>query len=91
MQQALSALETGRINVAARAIAEFQAIQLQLVEMATRVQSARLLTFWAASRLDAGDRADGETGMAKVMASETALYCSLEAMRIHGEPQSASG
>ncbi|MEV0945983.1 acyl-CoA dehydrogenase family protein [Rhodococcus sp. NPDC049939] len=108
MQQALSALERGRINVAARAvgvaqrayeealqysrdrtafghpIAEFQAIQLQLAEMATRVQSARLLTYWAASRLDAGHRADVETGMAKVMASETALYCSLEAMRIHG-------
>jgi alkylation response protein AidB-like acyl-CoA dehydrogenase len=108
MQQALSALETGRINVASRAIgvaqraydealqysrdrtafghpiAEFQAIQLQLGEMATRLQAARLLTYWAASRLDAGARADTETGMAKVMASETALYCALEAMRIHG-------
>jgi alkylation response protein AidB-like acyl-CoA dehydrogenase len=108
MQQALSALETGRINVASRAlgvaqraydealrysrertafkrpISEFQAIQLQLAEMATRVQAARLLTYWAASRLDAGHRSDTETGMAKVFASETALYCALESMRVHG-------
>lgn len=108
MQQALSALETGRINVAARAvgvaqrayeealkysrdrtafgrpISEFQAIQLQIAEMATRVQAARLLTYWAASRLDAGVRADTESGMAKMFASETALYCSLESMRVHG-------
>ncbi|KAA9160894.1 acyl-CoA dehydrogenase [Amycolatopsis acidicola] len=108
MQQALSALETGRINVAARAIgvaqrayeealkysrdrtafdraiSEFQAIQLQIAEMATRVQSARLLTYWAASRLDAGARADTETGMAKMFASETALYCALESLRVHG-------
>src|SRR5579875_1328367 len=76
MQQALSALETGRINVAARAVG--------LAEMATRVQAARLLTYWAAARLDAGQRADAESGMAKVFASETALYCSLESMRVHG-------
>jgi alkylation response protein AidB-like acyl-CoA dehydrogenase len=108
MQQALSALETGRINVAARAvgvaqraydealrysrdrtafgrpISGFQAVQLSLAEMATRVQAARLLTYWAAARLDAGRRADAESGMAKVFASETALYCSLESMRVHG-------
>lgn len=108
MQQALSALETGRVNVAARAvgvaqraydealqysrdrsafgqpIGEFQAIQLKLAEMAIRVQSARLLTFWAAARLDAGERADTETAMAKVLASEAALYCALESMRVHG-------
>lgn len=108
MQQALSALETGRINVASRAlgvaqraydealrysrertafkrpISEFQAVQLQLAEMGTRVQAARLLTYWAASRLDAGHRSDTETGMAKVFASETALYCALESMRVHG-------
>jgi alkylation response protein AidB-like acyl-CoA dehydrogenase len=108
MQNALSALQTGRINVAARAVGvaqraydealkyskdreafgkpinEFQAIQLQLAEMATRVQASRLLCYWAATRLSAGRRADAETGMAKVFASETALYCSLEAMRVHG-------
>jgi alkylation response protein AidB-like acyl-CoA dehydrogenase len=65
-------------------IADFQAIQLKLAEMATDIQAARLLTWWAASRLDAGQRADLETGMAKFFASEVALRTSLECMRIHG-------
>ncbi|HKF75120.1 MAG TPA: acyl-CoA dehydrogenase family protein [Candidatus Dormibacteraeota bacterium] len=67
-----------------RPIAEFQAIQLKLADMATEVQAARLLTWWAASRLDAGHRADLETGMAKLYASEICIRASLECMRIHG-------
>jgi alkylation response protein AidB-like acyl-CoA dehydrogenase len=67
-----------------RPIAEFQAIQLKLADMATEVQAARLLTWWAASRLDAGHRADLETGMAKLFASEVGIRASLECMRIHG-------
>ncbi|MBO0685045.1 MAG: acyl-CoA dehydrogenase family protein, partial [Candidatus Dormibacteraeota bacterium] len=39
-------------------IGGFQAVQLKLADMATEVQAARLLTWWAASRLDAGQRAD---------------------------------
>ena len=107
LQQALSALEFGRVNIAGRAvgvaqasldrslsyarerhafgrpIADFQAIQLKLADMATEVQAARLLTWWAASALDSGRRADLETGMAKLYASEV---CSgtFEVMRIHG-------
>jgi alkylation response protein AidB-like acyl-CoA dehydrogenase len=65
-------------------IAEFQAIQLKLADLATEVQAARLLTWWAADRLDRGGRADVESGMAKLFASEVALTASLEAMRIHG-------
>ena len=65
-------------------IAEFQAIQMKLADLATEVQAARLLTWWAADRLDRGDRADVESGMAKLFASEVALTASLEAMRIHG-------
>jgi alkylation response protein AidB-like acyl-CoA dehydrogenase len=65
-------------------IAEFQAIQLKLADMATEVQAARLLTWWAASCLDSGRRADLETGMAKLYASEVCLRTSLECMRIHG-------
>jgi alkylation response protein AidB-like acyl-CoA dehydrogenase len=107
MQQALSALECGRINIAARAvgvagaavdaslaytkerqafgqpIAAFQAVQLKLADMSTAVQAARLLTFWAATELDKG-RADVATGMAKLFASETAITCALDAMRLHG-------
>ena len=52
--------------------------------MATEVQAARLLTWWAASALDSGRRADLETGMAKLYASEVCIRASLEAMRIHG-------
>ena len=108
LQQALSALEFGRVNIAGRAvgvaqacldksiayarernafgrpIAEFQAIQLKLADMATEVQAARLLTWWAASALDSGKRADLETGMAKLYASEICIKAALEAMRIHG-------
>ena len=65
-------------------IAHFQAIQLKLADMATEVQAARLLTWWAASRADAGTRADMETGMAKLFASEVALRSALTAMRVHG-------
>ncbi len=65
-------------------IADFQAIQLKLAEMATDIQAARLLTWWAASKLDLGERADLETGMAKFFASEVGLRTTLECMRIHG-------
>lgn len=65
-------------------IADFQAIQLKLAEMATDIQAARLLTWWAASKLDSGQRADLETGMAKFFASEVGLRTTLECMRIHG-------
>jgi alkylation response protein AidB-like acyl-CoA dehydrogenase len=108
LQQVLSALEVGRINVAARSvgvaqaavdaafdyatervafgkpIAEFQAVQLKLADLATEVQAARLMTWWAADHYDHGRRADVETGMAKLFASEVALRASLEALRIHG-------
>ncbi|NUT10752.1 MAG: acyl-CoA dehydrogenase [Nonomuraea sp.] len=65
-------------------IADFQAIQLKLADLATEIQAARLLTYWAASQADGGKRVDMEAGMAKYFASEVALKASLEAMRIHG-------
>jgi alkylation response protein AidB-like acyl-CoA dehydrogenase len=65
-------------------ICEHQAIQLKLGEMATRVEAARLLTDQAASKYERGERCDMEAGMAKLFASECALFCSQEAMRIHG-------
>jgi alkylation response protein AidB-like acyl-CoA dehydrogenase len=105
---AVSGLELGRINVAARGagiakaaldesvryaqirktfgkpIAQHQAIQLKLGEMATRVEAARLLIEHAARAYDAGQRCDMEAGMAKYFASEAGLENALEAMRIHG-------
>jgi butyryl-CoA dehydrogenase len=65
-------------------IAEHQAIQLKLADMATRLEASRLLTKNAAERKTAGLRCDVEAGMAKLFASETALELATEAMRIHG-------
>ena len=65
-------------------ISEFQAIQLKLATMATQTQAARLMVYWAASKADAGERVDMESGMAKYFASEVAIETSLEAMRVHG-------
>ena len=107
MQQVLSALEWGRVNIAARSvgvaqraydealaysqerkafgqeIARFQAIQLKLAQMATNVQAARLMAYWAASRLELG-RADGPTGMAKIFCSDVALEAAIDSMKVHG-------
>ena len=65
-------------------ISGFQAVQHKLADMATEIHAARLLTWWAAWQADRSDRADTETGMAKLFASEMALKASLDAMRIHG-------
>ena len=65
-------------------ISGFQAIQLKLAEMATKVQAARLLTWWAAAQADQGKRVDIEAGMAKYFASEAGVENSLDSMRIHG-------
>ncbi len=68
-----------------RPIADFQAIQLKLADMATEIQAARLLTYWAAAKSQAsGGRVDMEAGMAKMYASEVAIKCALESMRVHG-------
>jgi alkylation response protein AidB-like acyl-CoA dehydrogenase len=64
-------------------IAQHQAIQLKLADMATKVRAARLLTQDAAQTYDRGLRCDLEAGMAKLFA-RTALEVTLEAMRIHG-------
>ena len=104
----MSGLETGRINIAARAvgvataafeaairyaqrrkafgvpIAQHQAIQIKLADMATKIQAARLLTYDAAAKKDTGGRVDLEAGMAKLLASEVCAEVTLEAMRIHG-------
>ena len=65
-------------------IAQHQAIQLKLGEMATKLQASRLLTYDAARAYDRGERCDMEAGMAKLFASEAAVENSMEAMRIHG-------
>jgi alkylation response protein AidB-like acyl-CoA dehydrogenase len=65
-------------------IAQHQAIQFKLADMATQVEAARLLTVKAARLKDAGERSDMEAGMAKLFASEAARFCAEECLRIHG-------
>jgi alkylation response protein AidB-like acyl-CoA dehydrogenase len=67
-----------------KAIAQHQAIQFKLADMATKVDAARLLTLRAARLKDAGQRSDLEAGMAKLFASETGKEVVEEAFRIHG-------
>ena len=65
-------------------IAQHQAIQLKLGDMATRAEAARLLVEQAARKYDTGQRCDMEAGMAKLFASESAVSNSMDAMRIFG-------
>jgi len=65
-------------------IGEFQAIQWMLADMATRIEAARLLTYSAALKKQAGERYSKEASMAKLFASETAVWVVDRAMQIHG-------
>ena len=65
-------------------IAQHQAIQLKLADMATKIEAARLLLQQAAQKKDRGERCDLEAGMAKLFATEMCQEVTLEAMRIHG-------
>ncbi|MEA2389261.1 MAG: hypothetical protein QOG41_2034, partial [Thermoleophilaceae bacterium] len=65
-------------------IAQHQAIQFKLADMATKVEAARLLTLKAARLKDAGQRSDLEAGMAKLFASEAGKEVVEDAFRIHG-------
>jgi len=67
-----------------RPISEFQAIQHKLVDMATQIDAARLLTYRAAWMLDIGKRVTRESAMAKLFASEAAVSIANEAVQIHG-------
>src|SRR5260370_19903029 len=106
--QMMRGLETGRIQVASRALGvaraaledalryaqereafgkpiwQHQSVGNYLADMATKLTAARQLVLHAARRLDAGQRADMEAGMAKLFASEAAMQIALDAMRIHG-------
>jgi len=65
-------------------IAEHQAIQFKLADMATKLEAARLVTRKAARMKDAGIRSDLEAGMAKLIASETGKEVVEDSFRIHG-------
>ena len=65
-------------------IADFQAIQFKIADMATKVSAARLLAWHAASLRDAGKEHKVESSMAKLFASEAAVEIALDAVQIHG-------
>jgi len=67
-----------------RPISEFQAIQHKLVDMATKIDASRLLTYRAAKMIDAGKRVTRESAMAKLFSSEAAVAIANEAVQIHG-------
>ncbi len=65
-------------------IIEHQGISFKLAEMATKVEAARLLVLKAAWLKDQGKNFDKESAMAKLYASEVAMWASVEAVQIHG-------
>jgi alkylation response protein AidB-like acyl-CoA dehydrogenase len=65
-------------------IADFQAIQFKIADMATTTAAARLLTRRAAAQADAGRPYGTEASMAKLFAGEAAVQIALEAIQIHG-------
>ncbi len=65
-------------------IAEFQAIGFTLADMATRIKAARLLTYEAAWRKDQHMDYISAAAMAKLFASETAMWTATKAIQVHG-------
>ncbi|MFO0073808.1 MAG: acyl-CoA dehydrogenase family protein, partial [Gemmatimonas sp.] len=65
-------------------IAEFQAIQFKIADMATRITAARTLLHAAAAAKARGEKITRYSSMAKLFASETAMWVTNEALQIHG-------
>ncbi len=67
-----------------KAIEEFQAVQFKLADMATRIEAARALAHRAAARKDAGEDVTLYASMAKLFASETAMWVTTQAIQLFG-------
>ena len=79
------ALKYSKIRKAfGKEISQHQAIQFKLADMATRIEAARLLCLKAAWEKDNGIDYTLSSSMAKVFASETAMWVTVEAVQIHG-------
>ncbi|MGH7613294.1 MAG: acyl-CoA dehydrogenase family protein [Gemmatimonadales bacterium] len=63
---------------------EFQAVQFKLADMATRIAAARALTHVAAQRKDRGEDITVQASMAKLNASETAMWVTTQAVQLFG-------
>jgi alkylation response protein AidB-like acyl-CoA dehydrogenase len=67
-----------------KAISEHQAISFKLAEMATKIEAARLLIYKAARQKDEGKDYVESAAMAKLFASDVAMWATTEAVQIHG-------
>ncbi len=67
-----------------RPLQDFQAVQFKLADMATRVEAARALAHLAAARKDRGEPATASASMAKLFASETAMWVTTQAVQLFG-------
>jgi alkylation response protein AidB-like acyl-CoA dehydrogenase len=65
-------------------IASFQAVQFMLADMAVRIEASRLLVYQSAWRASAGLSYGKESAMAKLSASETAMWVTTKAVQVHG-------
>ena len=65
-------------------IGEFQGVQFKLADMATRIEAARALAHRAAARKDAGEDITLHASMAKLFASETAMWVTTQAIQLFG-------
>ena len=73
----------GRVQFG-KPISKFQNTQFVLAEMATRCEIAQMLTYRAAYIKDSGKRCSKEAAMAKLTASETAMWATTKAVQLHG-------
>ncbi len=67
-----------------KTLSEFQGLQWRLADMALRVEAARLLVYRTARMRDAGQTFSKEASMAKLFASETAMFCAHAAVQMLG-------
>lgn len=67
-----------------RALAEFQALQFKIADIATHAHAARLMLYDAAARKDAGEPFDLQASMGKLFATEKAMHAAHQAIQIHG-------
>ncbi|HYS60441.1 MAG TPA: acyl-CoA dehydrogenase family protein, partial [Gemmatimonadales bacterium] len=67
-----------------RSLREFQAVQFKLADMATRIEAARALAHAAATRRDRGEDTTVQASMAKLFASETAMWVTTQAVQLFG-------
>ena len=65
-------------------IANFQAIQFKLADMAVKVDASKMMTLRAAALKDKGEKFYKEAAMAKLYSSKVAVECALDAVQIHG-------